>query len=246
MRDCLLDIMKNTCSIEQINLLKITGSDTSTTVEAIADDNSVILQANLKNPMPEFAGMLVGFPNIGKLRAILNIPEYKENGTINVTMKTDESGVSAIPDGLQFSNRLGDFTNTYRFMGSAVIAVKSKSVEFNSPLKFTITFIPNNANIVRFKTLAFIHKEETNFKVWLNGTDLTISFGDHSNHAGQFIIQNNVTGKMPPKCLWPVSTVLEILALTGEKQISISPSNLLKITVETDYGIYNYLLPSQG
>lgn len=246
MRECLLDIMKNSCSIEQINLLKITGTDTSTTIEAIAEKNSVILQAKLKQPLPEFAGMLVGFPNIGKLRSILNIQEYKENGIIKLTMKKDTMTNTVVPDGLHFSNTAGDFTNSYRFMASSVIAEKSQSVEFKTPPTWTIKFKPTMASISRFKTLAFIHKEEENFKVSLNGTDLIISFGDHSNHAGQFVIQNNVSGSLPIKCMWPVSTVLEILALSGEKEISISPSSLFKITVETDYGIYNYLLPSNG
>ena len=246
MREYLLDIMKNTCTVEQINLLKITGTDTLTKIEAIAEaNNSVILQATTKQPIPEFANILVGFPNISKLRSILGIQEYKENGTIKLTTKTESNG-TVVPDGLQFTNSSGDFTNTYRFMGSTVISEKSKSVEFKNPPKWTISFTPSNTSIIRFKTQAFIHKEEINFKVSLVGTDLTISFGDHSNHAGKFVIESNVSGALPTKCLWPVSTVLEILALTGEKTISISPNNLLKITVETEYGIYNYLLPAQG
>lgn len=245
MRDCLLDIMKNTCAIEQINLLKITGTKTSTTVEAIAENNSVILQAKLKNPMPEFADMVIGLPNISKLRSILGVQEYKENGTITLTWKTTDTGTS-VPDGLQFNNERGDFTNTYRFMGSTVVAEKSKSVEFNNPPKWVIDFEPTNASIIRFKTQAFIHKEETNFKVGLVGSDLIISFGDHSNHAGKFVIQQNVKCILPPKCLWPVSAVLEILALSGSKRISISSGSLLKITVDTDLCTYNYLLPAQG
>ena len=45
MKDYLLDIVKHTYSLGFISLVKVTGTDKTTTIEGLAEDRSVILQA---------------------------------------------------------------------------------------------------------------------------------------------------------------------------------------------------------
>ena len=72
MKDHLLDIVKNTYGLGIIDLVKITGTDTATDIEALAEDRSVIVQAKLNTAVPEFKGTF-GMPNLGKLSTILNL-----------------------------------------------------------------------------------------------------------------------------------------------------------------------------
>jgi hypothetical protein len=83
MRDHLLDIVKNTYGLGIIDLVKVSGTDTETTIEALAEDRSVIVQAKLNGPVAEFIGTF-GMPNLGKLNTILGIPEYKDNAKISI------------------------------------------------------------------------------------------------------------------------------------------------------------------
>ncbi len=75
MKDHLLDIVQHTHGLGVIDLVKITGTDSDTQLEALAEDRSVIVQAKFKGVVAEFVGTF-GMPNLGKLNTILNIPEF--------------------------------------------------------------------------------------------------------------------------------------------------------------------------
>ena len=76
MKDYLQDIIAHTNPVKEIDLVKITGSDTETTVTAVPPSKSVIMFGKFKNPNPDFKGVF-GMPNLDRLNTILNIPEYK-------------------------------------------------------------------------------------------------------------------------------------------------------------------------
>ena len=84
MRDYLLDLVEHTYDLGCINLVKITGTEQDTVIDAIAEDNGVVVQAKFKNPMPDFIGTF-GMPNLSKLKIILNLQEYKEDASSTVT-----------------------------------------------------------------------------------------------------------------------------------------------------------------
>ena len=56
MRDYLLDLVKHTHDPGFIDLIKVTGTDKKTEIIGVADDLSVVLQGEFKNPVPEFMG----------------------------------------------------------------------------------------------------------------------------------------------------------------------------------------------
>lgn len=242
MRDYLLDIVKNTHGLGIIDLVKITGTEDETTIEALAADRSVIVHAKINNPVPEFIGVF-GMPNLGKLNNILNIPEYKENAKISLTKK-DRDGVS-VADGLHFENAAGDFKNDYRFMSQEIINDKLKTVKFKG-VKWNVEFEPTIANINRLKYQAGANAEEVTFTAKTDGTDLKLFFGDHSNHAGSFVFQANVTGTLTKGWSWPVAAVQSILGLSGDKVFRISDEGAAQITVNTGLATYNYILPAQS
>ena len=242
MRDHLLDIVKNTYGLGIIDLVKVSGTDAETGIEALAEDRSVIVQGKLNNPVAEFIGTF-GMPNLGKLNTILGIPEYKENAKISLT--TQDRNGETVPVGLHFENAAGDFKNDYRFMSQEIVSDKLKTVKMRS-VNWNVEFEPTVAAIQRLKFMASANSEETNFTAKTEGTDLKFFFGDHSSHAGNFVFQAGVSGALTKTWSWPVAAVISILNLAGDKTFRISDEGVAQITVNTGIATYNYLLPAQS
>jgi len=242
MRDYLLDIVKNTYGLGIIELVKVVGTDSETAISALADDRSVIVEAKTNNPIPEFIGTF-GMPNLGKLNTILNIPEYKDNAKINLSTQ-ERNGVD-VPVGLNFENSVGDFKNTYRFMSQEIVTDKLKTVKFKG-VTWNVEFEPTVTNIQRLKFQSNANSDEKTFTAKTDGTDLKFFFGDHSSHAGNFVFQADITGSLTKEWSWPVSAVISILNLAGDKIIRISNEGAIKITVDTGLATYSYILPAQS
>jgi|TARA_Y100000389_G_C17454754_1_gene517325 hypothetical protein len=242
MKDHLLDIVKNTYGLGIIDLVKITGTDTETAIEALAEDRSVIVQAKLNNAVPEFKGTF-GMPNLGKLSTILGISEYKDNAKIELA--TQERNGENVAVGLNFENANGDFKNNYRFMSQEIVNDKLKTVKMRQ-VSWNVEFEPSVANIQRLKFMAQANAEELNFTAKTEGTDLKLFFGDHSSHAGNFVFQGDVTGTLTKAWAWPVNAVIAILGLSGDKTFSISDEGAAQITVNSGLATYNYILPAQS
>ncbi len=242
MKDHLLDIVKNTYGLGIIDLVKITGTDTATDIEALAEDRSVIVQAKLNTAVPEFKGTF-GMPNLGKLSTILNISEYKDDAKIELA--TQERNGENVAVGLNFENASGDFKNNYRFMSQEIVNDKLKTVKMRQ-VSWNVEFEPSAPNIQRLKFMAQANAEELNFTAKTEGTDLKLFFGDHSSHAGNFVFQDNITGSLTKAWAWPVNAVIAILGLTGDKTFSISDEGAAQITVNTGLATYNYILPAQS
>ena len=242
MRDHLLDIVKNTYGLGIIDLVKVSGTDAETTIEALAEDRSVIVQAKLNGPVAEFIGTF-GMPNLGKLNTILGIPEYKDNAKITIT-KQDRNG-EQVAVGLHFENAAGDFKNDYRFMSQEIVNDKLKTVKMRA-VSWNVEFEPTVANIQRLKFQASANSEENNFTAKTNNGNLELSFGDHSSHAGNFVFQSGVNGTLAKGWSWPVAAVIAILNLAGNKTVKVSDEGVAQITVDSGLATYNYILPAQS
>ena len=196
MKDHLQDIVQHTHGLGVIDLVKIVGTDAETSLEAIAEDRTVIVQAKFKGVVADFIGTF-GMPNLGKLNTILNIPEYREDADIAVT-RQDRNGES-VPVGVHFENKAGDFKNDYRFMAAEIVSDKLKTVKFKG-VKWNVDIVPSVASIQRLKFQAQANSEETTFTAKTEGTDLKFFFGDHSSHAGNFVFQTDVSGTLISCC----------------------------------------------
>lgn len=242
MKDYLQDIVQHTHSLGIIDLVKVTGNESLTTLEAIGEERTVILHAQFHNPVPEFIGTF-GMPNLNKLNTILNIPDYKDDAIIKMTTK-NKDGVN-IPDGIHFENKDGDFKNDYRLMTAEIVSEKSKTVKFKT-VKWGVEIEPTVASIQRMKFQAQANSEETTFIAKTDqNNNLIFYFGDHSSHAGNFVFAHDVSGSLSKSWHWPISAVISILNLPGDKMIRFSDEGAAQITVDSGLAIYNYILPAQ-
>ena len=242
MKDILQDLVAHTHALGCIPLVKISSTDEETSIEAMAEDRSVIVNARTITPVDQFSGIF-GMPNLNKLDIHLKCPEYKDGATINV-VKAQRNG-EEIPTGLHFKNAAGDFQNDYRFMNTEIINEKLKSVKFKGA-KWEIEFEPQVTSIQKLKFQAQAHSEETVFQVKTDNNDLVFSFGDASTHAGSFVFEAGITGKLKQEWAWPVNQVMSILALAGDKTLRISDVGAMQITVNSGLAEYNYILPAQS
>lgn len=238
MKDYLQDIVQHTHSLGFIDLVKITGTDSSTSIESVSEDRVAIIQAQFHNPVPEFIGTF-GMPSLGKLNTILNIPEYKEDAAIAMTQKN-----TGEPDGISFKNKTGDFKNDYRLMTANVVNDKLKTVKFKG-VKWGVEIEPSVASIQRLKFQAQANSEETTFIAKTENNNLVFYFGDHSSHAGNFVFAHDVAGSLTKAWNWPVAAVISILSLPGDKMIRFSDEGAAQITVDSGLAVYNYILPAQ-
>lgn len=242
MRDHLLDLVSHTFDLGCITMIKVTGSTKDTTVDALAEDKSVVLSAEFRDPVADFVG-LFGMPNLDKLKILLNIQEYREDAEITVR-RQDRNGES-VPVGLHFKNAAGDFVNDYRFMTSEVVNEKLKTAKFLGA-NWGIEFEPTVASIMRLKMQAQANSEIRTFRVETDGANLKFSFGDHSTHAGEFVFQPDVKTKLKRVLSFPVQQVIGILGLVGDKIMKISDDGAMQITVDSGIAVYNYILPAQS
>jgi len=241
MKDTLLDIIQHTSALGFIDLIKVTGTDTNTTINAIAEDKSVIISGTFKNPHADFIGTF-GMPNLGKLKTILGFDDYDTDSKISMT-RTNRDNIDT-PECIHFETKDGSFVNDYRLMAKSVIDDKVKNVTFKGN-GWNVEFEPSVASILRLKKQASANSEEQNFAIKLEGSDLKIYFGDPSTHSGNFVFQSNVSGSLSNKWQWPVNQVISILSLPGDKKFRISDQGAAEITVDSGLALYQYLLPAK-
>jgi hypothetical protein len=242
MKDFLQDLVAHTHSLGFIPLIKISATSKETSIESMAEDRSVIINAKTHSPIDGLDGTF-GMPNLNKLDIHLKCPEYKENAKITVSSITKDD--NTFPVGLHFENEAGDFENDYRFMNSEIINDRLKSVKFKGA-EWAIEFEPANSSIQKMKFQSNAHSEETVFQVKTEGGNLVFSFGDSNSHAGSFVFQPSVDGKLKSTWSWPVNQVIAVLNLTGDKTMRISDQGAMQITVDSGLGVYNYTLPAQS
>ena len=239
MRDHLLDLVEHTYDLGCIDLVKITGTDTETGIFGIAEDRSVIVEGKYTNPVADFIG-LFGMPNLGKLKILLNLQEYKEDSKLSITKNAKTE-----PDGVNFENKTGDFKNNYRFMASEIVTEKAKTAKMR-PVAWQVEFTPTVSSIQRLKMQAQANAEEPTFQVKTEGTDLKFVFGDHSTHSGNFVFQPNVTGQLKRAWSYPIKHVISILDLTGDKTMRFSDDGVAEITVDSGLAVYSFKIPAQS
>jgi hypothetical protein len=244
MKDILQDIVSHTQNLGFLTTVKITGTDKGTTINSMADDRSVIMEAETAAPYPDMIGVF-GMPQLNKLKYLLDGAEYKDDAKITVTT-ADRNG-EILPVGLHFENKDGDFKNDYRFMLTEVINEKMKTVKFRG-VKWDVELEPSVASVQRFNFQAGAHNEHPTFLAKTDNGNLKFIFGDASTHAGEFIFAQNVTGKLDRGWTWPVMPILSILKIAdvNNTKMSLSNEGAIQITLDSGLATYKYIIPAQA
>lgn len=236
-----MDLVKHTHDLGTIGLIKITGDDTSTKIDGIADDQTIVLNAKFANPIEDFNGIF-GMPNLSNLKTILNTQEYKDDAVITVT-RQDRKEEKNVPVGLHFDNKNSDFSNDYRFMSSEMVQEQLNVGTFKGA-NWDVEFNPSELNIQRLKMQSQINPGEGIFKTKTEDGNLIFSLGDVSTHAGSFVFQHDIDGSLTAGWNWPIKPIIGILSLDGDKTMKISDKGATEIIVDSGLAVYNYIIPA--
>jgi hypothetical protein len=245
MKDILSDIVAHTNKLGFLNIVKVTGTEDKTLIDSMAEDRTVIMYAETKDPHPNMIGIF-GMPQLEKLRYLLDGREYQEDAKIEVTT-ADRNG-EKVPVGIHFENKDGDFKNDYRFMNTEVINEKLKTIKFRGA-KWDVEVTPTLNAIQRFQFQAGANAEHTTFLAKTDGDQLKFTFGDVSTHGGEFVFATGITGKLSKGWTWPWAPVLSILKASDVNNTTMSFSNdsgALQITLDSGLAVYKYILPAQA
>lgn len=240
MKDNLKDLIDHTFGLDSIELIKITGTDKETLINAVAENRSVIISGVFKNPIPEFIGIF-GMPNLNNLKTIIGFDEYNEEAKITVT-QVERDG-QQIPSVIHFETKSGDFVNDYRLMNKTLVEEKVRTVHFKG-VTWNVEFEPSVAGVLKFKKQASAINDEQHFTTKTDNGDLRIYFGDPSTHSGNFVFHSGVTGTLGKASMWPVNQFKTIMDLVGDKKIRISDSGVTEIVVDSGLAVYTYLIPA--
>ncbi len=242
MIDTLREVVAYTHALGFLELVKVIGTDTTTELNAMAADKTVVLNSKFMQPVAEFDGIF-GLHDLSQLNTILNIPEYKENAEIKVN--TENRNGSTVLTGISFSNDKHDFRNEYRFMSQEVVETQLPPRQ-RKDIAWDVSVVPTTSAIQRlkFQAMAAATSEGT-FQARVDKKNLLFSIGDHSTHTGDFVFATNVAGTLKTQREWPLSHVQSILNLTGDKVLEISDEGAMLITVTSGLAVHQYLVLAQ-
>ena len=243
MKDILQDIVSHTQNLGFLTTVKVTGDQNKTVINSMAEDRSVIMEAETAAPYPDMIGVF-GMPQLNKLKYLLEGAEYKENAKISIT--TAERNGETIPVGIHFENKDGDFKNDYRFMNQEIINEKMKTVKFRG-VKWDVELEPSVAAVQRFNFQAGAHSEHPTFLAKTDNGNLKFIFGDASTHGGEFVFSQNVAGKLDRGWTWPVLPILSILKVAdvNNTKMALSNEGAIQITLDSGLATYKYIIPAQ-
>jgi hypothetical protein len=244
MKDILQDIVSHTQNLGFLTTVKVTGTEDKTIINSMADDRSVIMEAETANPYPDMIGVF-GMPQLQKLKYLLDGAEYKEDAKINIV--SAERNGETVPVGIHFENKDGDFKNDYRFMLTEVINEKMKTVKFRG-VKWDVEIEPTVASVQRFNFQAGANPEHPTFLAKTDNGNLKFTFGDASTHGGEFVFAMGVTGKLDRGWTWPVLPILSILKIAdvNNTKMSLSNEGAIQITLDSGLAVYKYIIPAQA
>jgi hypothetical protein len=244
MKDILQDIVSHTQNLGFLTTVKVTGEEDKTGMFSMADDRSVIMEANTHNANPDMIGIF-GMPQLQKLKYLLDGSEYKDNAKISIT--TAERNNETIPVGIHFENKDGDFKNDYRFMNKEIIDEKMKTVKFRG-VNWDVEVVPTLAGVQRFNFQAGANPEHPTFLAKTEDGNLKFIFGDASTHGGEFVFATDVTGTLNKGWTWPVASILAILKIAdvNNTKMNISNEGAIQITLDSGLASYKYIIPAQA
>ena len=81
MKDILQDIVSHTQNLGFLTTVKVTGTAEGTTINSMADDRSVIMEATTANPYPDMLGVF-GMPQLQKRINLESISYLVDTGII--------------------------------------------------------------------------------------------------------------------------------------------------------------------
>jgi hypothetical protein len=244
LRDSLKDIIKYTHGLGFINMVKLIGDNTTTKVEAIDDDKTVVLYGTLYQPIAELEAT-IGLSRIAVLKGYLEYAPFECDKSKLAIITQERAGVE-VPVELSFDSGAKHVAN-YRFMSEDMANEQIKVPPFRG-VKWNVSITPSKATIrdlVYFNSI--LGSFESTFTVSTKDDTLYFSIGSGPTDRSTIPFATNITGSMAHQWSWPLAQVISILKLSdaAECTMSFSDQGALRIELDSGVGKYEYILPAR-
>jgi hypothetical protein len=242
MREALSDVLRQCGSL--FTILKVTGTAEDTKFGAVNDEKTLFLKMVLKDNIPEFEGDF-GISNLGLLNGLLSFTSYRTDGSTFKVKRRSING-SEIVEQIEFkdANKTGA---TFRFMSPDLVP---EQVELRGQINWDVVFSPDKSKLSEFTTLSGLYSEvEKTFVPRTDSGNLIFHVGNDnsSTHNASMVFQDGITGTLTGDLRYSTGQFLSVMKLAGQyaSVISITSRGVMKITVETQFGTYDYYLRSE-
>jgi hypothetical protein len=243
MKDIIFDVVRHTAGLGIIDAVKVTGTDEDTSISALDQNKTVILNAKLHNPAMDLVGEF-GMGNLGFLNGLTNL--YNRDGSTVDVAKVTKNGTEA-PESLVFKDADGN-TDKYRLMSKEVVDQELQTVKFKGA-KWNISFEPTKAKVSDLAQAAGIYSSiEPTFTVKVENGNVVFVLGSDSggSHFGKRVFATGVEGTIRDGIGFPLTQFLNImkLGMSGTCTVNFSDQGACMISIDSGLGLYNYILPS--
>jgi hypothetical protein len=236
LRNQLTDVVRQVAPL--FKKIKVTGDADSTKIEAMDDDKILFLNATLKQPVPEFIGEF-GIGSLSLLSGLLNFASYK---TDDAKLLVHRSEVGDHVGEFEFRDKRGGFT---RFKTMNPRLVEQPQI---ANIKWHVTVAPTKATVTELSQLAsHLSEVDSMFGVMVENHTLfvTIGGGASGTHTSSVALATEVEEAFSaPSATYNTKHLLSVLKNAGPNpsEVRFSERGVAGITVETEYGTYNYFL----
>ena len=245
-KDIFKDVLRHSHALGFIEMVKISGDESSTTIEAMDADKTVILKGKLHNPVADFIDQTVGLSRMSVLDGYLKFPGFgDENAKVNI--ETQSRNGEDIPVEISFESAEGH-SGSYRFMLADVINQQLKTVKMKE-IPWDVTIVPTQKNL---KDLGYFNGVLGGFEPVFSPTTengaLYFNIGEGAGDKGKLPINNNVDGDLSGNWKWEIDKALSILRLSDSANCTVSFSNAgaMQIVIDSGLGEYTYILPAKS
>lgn len=244
-KDIFSDILDHTHGLGFIDTVKIVGDSEETSIQAMEESRKVVLYGKLLQPSSDLVGT-IGLARMSVLNGYLRFPAFQdENASISIR-SADRNGES-VPAEIQFSAS-GGHRGVYRFMSPDLVTEQVKIPKFVVN-EWDVVFSPTTGNL---KDLSYFAGILSGFNpTFIAKTDdegtLNLSIGSKNSDFAQVPFAKDVSGSLTGKWAWSLPETLSVLKLGMAAQsctMSFSEKGALKISMVTELGSYDYVLPA--
>ncbi len=247
MRETFLDITKHTGDLGFIDIVKLTGTSDTTTVEAIDADKRVIIKGRLTDVSAELEGEF-GFKDLALLKSYCNFANFKADGA-NIEVVREKRGDREVVAEVRFASEDGETSATYRVMNIDLVPEQPKFLGKD----WDIEFKPTQAKIAEFASLASSLMSIEQYFMPKTDKDGNLRFyiGDETaaTNKASLVFEKNVGADFPAGLYWPIQQVLAVLKLAGddkaEPTIHLLAKGALQISFDSTLASWTYIFPGQ-
>lgn len=243
MRETLVDIL-NHVNIGNIDTVKIDGNRESKETLISAFDfetQAILINGRIKTYQPILDGTMI-INKIPLLKGLLNYPTFKKDDS-SIEIKKKKVADISIPEEIIFTDVEGQRA-TYRLVNPKTYNKKIPELKVSSKLSFK----PCKTKIQEFSQMTSLYSSiEKNFMLRIINDQIRFLIGeeDSAMHNAFIIMDTNKNVDIDSSYLtWNINSVLSILRLVADEDItiSISSNGIFNIQAENDNVVYDYYI----